>query len=35
MLNLNVTGDVEYLANMEIYSACHLKYLKTSKSSQK
>ena len=26
MLNLNVMGETKYLANMQIYTACHRKY---------
>ena len=25
MLNLNVTGETKYLANMQIHTACHQK----------
>ena len=26
MLNINVTGETKYLANMHIYTVCHRKY---------
>ena len=29
MFNLNVTGETKYLANMQIYIACHRKYQST------